>query len=55
MVQRVLPSPWPETVVPTMEEGEQFLSELAAQFQEVGPAGPPDSPPPERAAGAQEE
>jgi len=39
MVQRMLPSPWPEAIVPTRAEAEAFLAQHAAPF--LGP--PPDA------------
>mmetsp|Transcript_62783 Transcript_62783/g.149811 ORF Transcript_62783/g.149811 Transcript_62783/m.149811 type:complete len:326 (-) Transcript_62783:76-1053(-) len=34
MVQGVFPSPWPERILPTMEEAESWLAELAAGYRE---------------------
>eukprot|EP00927_Polykrikos_kofoidii_P073895 TRINITY_DN69909_c0_g1_i1.p1 TRINITY_DN69909_c0_g1~~TRINITY_DN69909_c0_g1_i1.p1 ORF type:complete len:445 (+),score=50.42 TRINITY_DN69909_c0_g1_i1:85-1335(+) len=37
MIQRVSPPPWPETIVPTIENGEAFLAEFANKFMAVRP------------------
>jgi len=37
MVQRMLPPPWPEVIVPTADDAEAFLAEHANQY--LGPSG----------------
>jgi len=41
MVQRLFPSPWPERIVPTTEEAEAWLAELAETFKSEPPVVPP--------------
>lgn len=51
MVQRLLPSPWPEAIVPTKQEADDFLAQHAAPFQT--PLGDAQQPPQSLAARAE--